>query len=375
MVNLVKAHSGGMVGGCPIRKCKWLCDQCSTYDHITMILARYHCASPRLGIWNVSVLLWGWILPIAKFIISFENFHNDSIPSALSIPLSTPQSPWTTPPTVTVPIILSLHSIPFSSLSWLSIDTIVKPLPPSTSPSLPREHKPKIGLVYYLHLLYLYHLNCRHYDIITPWWTIRIFIFLRLSCIQHFHHSRTCPRSAQLYEPSQLANRLKRQNLKGADIGHLSPSTVSHILSEATGLRAQFRSVLEEDKVPVVLACTRKDMRLLLKFITDVFCRDGSDANNVILNPSTANRVKELSLRLSRPSRLEVYLHSRKLRRLSYPLVPDHGHPCQISLWIFSSPAFAFRPIYSVVRLGSRSFIWNIFLASQWISVVIGSNE
>ena len=94
-----------------------------------------------------------------------------------------------------------------------------------------------------------------------------------------------------------LTNRLKRQNLKGADIGHLSRSTVGHILSEATGLRAQFRSVLEDDKV--VLACTRKDMRLLFKFIKEVFAEMGQmriTLNDVILDPSTANRVRELSL-------------------------------------------------------------------------------
>ena len=94
-----------------------------------------------------------------------------------------------------------------------------------------------------------------------------------------------------------LTNRLKRQNLKGADIGHLSRNTVSHILSEATGLRTQFRSLLEDDKV--VLACTRKDMRLLFKFVKDVFAEMGQmrvTLNDVILDPSTANRVRELSL-------------------------------------------------------------------------------
>ena len=94
-----------------------------------------------------------------------------------------------------------------------------------------------------------------------------------------------------------LTNRLKRQNLKGADIGHLSRSTVSHILSEATGLRTQFRSLLEDDKV--VLACTRKDMRLLFKFIKDVFAEMGQmrvTLNDVILDPSIANRVREMSL-------------------------------------------------------------------------------
>jgi hypothetical protein len=108
-----------------------------------------------------------------------------------------------------------------------------------------------------------------------------------------------------------LTNRLKRQNLKGADIGHLSRSTVSHILSEATGLRAQFRSVLEDDKV--VLACTRKDMRLLFKFIKDVFAEMGQmriTLNDVILDPSTANRVRELSLN---PGKADTEANEREI--------------------------------------------------------------
>lgn len=94
-----------------------------------------------------------------------------------------------------------------------------------------------------------------------------------------------------------LTNRLKRQNLKGADVGHLSRSTVNHILSEATGLRSQFRSLLEDDKM--VVACTRKDMRLLFKFVKDVFAELGQMRvilNDVILDPSSANRVSELAL-------------------------------------------------------------------------------
>ena len=94
-----------------------------------------------------------------------------------------------------------------------------------------------------------------------------------------------------------LTNRLKRQNLKGADIGHLSRSTFGHILSEATGLCAQFRSLFEDDKV--VLSCTREDLRLLFKFVKDVFAEMGQmrvTLNDVILDPSTANRVRELSL-------------------------------------------------------------------------------
>jgi hypothetical protein len=98
-------------------------------------------------------------------------------------------------------------------------------------------------------------------------------------------------------DPLTLTNRLKRQNLKGADIGHLSRSTVGHILSEATGLRTQFRSLLEDDKV--VMACTRKDMRLLFKFVKEVFAEMGQmrvTLNDVILDPSSANRFSQLAL-------------------------------------------------------------------------------
>ena len=49
----------------------------------------------------------------------------------------------------------------------------------------------------------------------------------------------------------------------------------------------------------MVLACTRKDMRLLFKFVKDVFAEMGQmrvTLNDVILDPSTANRVSELAL-------------------------------------------------------------------------------
>ena len=96
-------------------------------------------------------------------------------------------------------------------------------------------------------------------------------------------------------------NWLKRQNLKGAD---LPRSTVGNILSKATSLRAQFGPLLEDDKV--VLACTCKDMRLLFKFIKEVFAELGQmrvTLNNVILDPSTASRVSELALN---PGRTEA---------------------------------------------------------------------
>ncbi|KAF8165772.1 hypothetical protein B0H34DRAFT_763197 [Crassisporium funariophilum] len=94
-----------------------------------------------------------------------------------------------------------------------------------------------------------------------------------------------------------LTNRLKRQHLKGADIRHLSRSTISNILNEATALRAQFRSLLEDENV--VSTCTRKDLRLLFKLVKDMFAEMGQmrvTLNDVILDPSSAVRVSELAL-------------------------------------------------------------------------------
>lgn len=98
-----------------------------------------------------------------------------------------------------------------------------------------------------------------------------------------------------------LTNRLKRQHLKGADVGHLSRSTVSNILAEAIGLRTQFRFLLEDEKI--VTTCTRKDMRVLFKIIKDLFTELGQmrvTLNDVILDPSSAVRLSEFALNPSK---------------------------------------------------------------------------
>lgn len=100
-----------------------------------------------------------------------------------------------------------------------------------------------------------------------------------------------------------LTNRLKRQHLKGADVGHLSRSTVSNILAEVVSLRTHFRFLLEDEKV--VIACTRKELRLFFKLIKDVFHELGQlrvVMNSIILDPSSAARVSELALN---PGRVE----------------------------------------------------------------------
>jgi len=98
-----------------------------------------------------------------------------------------------------------------------------------------------------------------------------------------------------------LTNRLKRQNLKGADVSHLSRTTVSGIVAEVGGLRTQFRALLEDEKI--VTTCTRKDLRSLLKFLKDGFVEMGQmrvTLNDVILDPSSANKLREVALNPSK---------------------------------------------------------------------------
>ncbi|KAG5648703.1 hypothetical protein DXG03_000050 [Asterophora parasitica] len=100
-----------------------------------------------------------------------------------------------------------------------------------------------------------------------------------------------------------LTNRLKRQHLRGADVGYLSRSTVNNILLEATNLRSQFRFLLEDDSV--VTPCTRKDFRILFKLFKEIFAEMGElrvVLNDVILDPSCAPRISELALN---PSKVE----------------------------------------------------------------------
>jgi hypothetical protein len=97
-----------------------------------------------------------------------------------------------------------------------------------------------------------------------------------------------------------LTNRLKRQHLAG-DVSHLSRSTVNSIVSEATLLRSNFRSLLEDDKI--VIACTRKDLRALFNFIKDSFGELGDlrvTLNDIILDPSLAPKISEARMNPSK---------------------------------------------------------------------------
>lgn len=104
-----------------------------------------------------------------------------------------------------------------------------------------------------------------------------------------------------------LTNRLKRQHLLGADVSHLSRTTVNAILSDAAALRAHFRPFLEDEKITTT--CTRRDLRGLLKVIKDVFTELGElrvTLNDVILDPTIAGKISEAAMNPSKAHAAEV---------------------------------------------------------------------
>jgi hypothetical protein len=91
-----------------------------------------------------------------------------------------------------------------------------------------------------------------------------------------------------------LTNRLKRQHLAGADVGHLSRTTISGILNEVSGLRGHFRAILEDERSTTLIS--RKEFRALLKTYSELFQEVGSlraTVNEVVLNPQVATRLRE----------------------------------------------------------------------------------
>ena len=97
-----------------------------------------------------------------------------------------------------------------------------------------------------------------------------------------------------------LTSRLKRQHLTG-DVSHLSRTTVGAIVSDASLLRSNFRSLLEDDKI--ITMCTRKDLRALFNFLKDAFNELGelrTTLNDIILDPSLAQKISEEAMNPSK---------------------------------------------------------------------------
>lgn len=107
-----------------------------------------------------------------------------------------------------------------------------------------------------------------------------------------------------------LTNRLKRQHLRGADVRHLSRTTVGNLLSDVSHLRVQYRVWLEDDKTTTL--CTRKDLRGLFKLFKEVLEEMGQmrvTLNDVILEPTIAVKVSEMALD---PAKVEAMEKERK---------------------------------------------------------------
>ena len=94
-----------------------------------------------------------------------------------------------------------------------------------------------------------------------------------------------------------LTNRLKRQHIVGADVGHISRTSITAIVNEVAALRSQFRSMLEDDKAAT--SVNRKEFRALIKLFNEMFAEMGqlrASVNEVVLDPSVGSKLREEAL-------------------------------------------------------------------------------
>ena len=94
-----------------------------------------------------------------------------------------------------------------------------------------------------------------------------------------------------------LTNRLKRQHIVGADVGHISRTSITAIVNEIAALRSQFRSMLDDDKAAT--SVNRKEFRTLIKLFNELFAEIGqlrASVNEVVLDPSVATKLREEAL-------------------------------------------------------------------------------
>jgi hypothetical protein len=91
-----------------------------------------------------------------------------------------------------------------------------------------------------------------------------------------------------------LTNRLKRQHIAGADVGHISRSTITAIVNEVAALRSQFRSMLDDDRAAT--SVNRKEFRTLVKLFNEMFAEMGqlrASVNEVVLDPNVGAKLRE----------------------------------------------------------------------------------
>ncbi|KAJ7724737.1 hypothetical protein DFH07DRAFT_1003651, partial [Mycena maculata] len=98
----------------------------------------------------------------------------------------------------------------------------------------------------------------------------------------------------QAADALSLTNRLKRQQIRGADVGHLSRSTVAGILGDVS---RQLRAGPQEEGAE--LRAGRRDVRALTGVLREMFNALGEMRvllNEVVLDPSSAHRVSEAAM-------------------------------------------------------------------------------
>ena len=94
-----------------------------------------------------------------------------------------------------------------------------------------------------------------------------------------------------------LTNRLKRQHIVGADVGHISRTNITAIVNEVATLRSHFRSMLDDDKAAT--SVNRKEFRTLIKLFNEMFAEMGqlrASVNEVVLDPSVGTKLREEAL-------------------------------------------------------------------------------
>ncbi|KAF7335244.1 PCI domain-containing protein [Mycena sanguinolenta] len=104
----------------------------------------------------------------------------------------------------------------------------------------------------------------------------------------------------QAADALSLTNRLKRAGIRGADVAHLSRSTVAGILSDV-GKQLRNAGVQDEE-----LRAVRRDVRTLLGMLREMFGALGEMRvllNEVVLDPGSAARVSEAAMDPSKAMR------------------------------------------------------------------------
>ncbi|KAJ7880930.1 hypothetical protein B0H13DRAFT_937993, partial [Mycena leptocephala] len=112
----------------------------------------------------------------------------------------------------------------------------------------------------------------------------------------------------QAADALSLTNRLKRAGIRGADVAHLSRSTVAGVLSDA---QKQLRAAPQDDE----LKASKRDVRALLSVLREMFNALGEVRvllNEIVLDPGSAQRVSEAAMDPNKSRAAEEHAQGEK---------------------------------------------------------------